>query len=119
MTEEEIAAALDAATPSRRVRRPPVPAPAPRPAATSFEDVFATNTVEMAGGHLHWTGATGKGGTPVIACGGQVDTAYRMSFRWHHLREPEGNVRPTCDYPYCVAGGHLADRVLREARGDR
>jgi hypothetical protein len=50
----------------------------------------------------------------MVAWRGQVETAYRLSFRWHYGREPEGNVRPTCDYPCCVAGGHLADRVIRE-----
>ncbi|MGC4947792.1 hypothetical protein ACLQ2N_16545 [Streptomyces sp. DT224] len=117
MTEEEIAAALDAAPSGLRVTQEA--APAPRPVATSWEDAFALHTVEVAGGHLHWTGATGKAGTPVIAFRGQVDTAYRMAFRWHNLREPEGNVRPRCDYPFCVAGGHLADRVMREARTEQ
>lgn len=86
-----------------------------RPASgTSWEDAFEQRTDPVEGGHLRWTGATGARGTPVVAYRGQVETAYRLAFRWHHGREPQGNVRPTCDYPRCVAGEHLADRALRE-----
>ncbi|MBA0053490.1 hypothetical protein E0L36_22200 [Streptomyces sp. AJS327] len=75
---------------------------------------FAERTVALDGGHLHWTGTTNTRGTPVLAMANQVHTAYRLSFAWHHGREPEGNVRPSCGFPACVAGPHLHDRVLRE-----
>ena len=109
---DEIAAALDSAGESR----PGAAAPGRgrRASAASWEDAFAERTVAIEGGHLHWSGATGQRGTPTVGWRGQVETAYRLAFRWHRGREPEGNVRPTCDYPCCVAGGHLADRVLRE-----
>ncbi|MFI9026380.1 hypothetical protein [Streptomyces sp. NPDC053560] len=111
MTSDEIADALDSADGG-----PPKPATRPRqrtvPAA-SWREAFQARTVEMEDGHVHWTGATGKRGTPVLSFRGQVETAYRLAFRWHYRREPEGNVRPTCDYPCCVAGGHLADRLMR------
>ncbi|WNI20323.1 hypothetical protein [Actinacidiphila sp. ITFR-21] len=113
MTNEEISNALDAAgavaplAPSRsRGGR--------APSAASWEDAFAQHTVAVEGGHLHWTGATTGRGTPVVAYGGQVETGYRLAFRWHHGREPEGYVRPTCTYSRCLAGGHLADRVIRD-----
>ncbi|WP_432001547.1 hypothetical protein [Streptomyces sioyaensis] len=78
---------------------------------------FAERTVDVEGDHLHWTGSTGRTGTPVLALNSQVETAYRVSFRWHYGREPEGNVRPACGYPGCVAGAHLKDRVLRASGG--
>jgi hypothetical protein len=112
VTSEEITVALDSAGASA----PGASAPGrgrPAPAA-SWEDAFKARTVAVEGGHVHWTGTTGARGTPVVGHGGQVETAYRLAFRWHYGREPEGNVRPTCDYPCCVAGGHLADRAMRE-----
>lgn len=113
MTNEDIARALDAAC----TEAPPVPSRSRggrRPSASSWEDAFAQHTVEVEGGHVHWTGATNSRGTPVVAFGGQVETGYRLAFRWHHKREPQGYVRPTCAYSRCLAGGHLADRLMRE-----
>jgi hypothetical protein len=116
MTAEEIASALDAA--AGHVLASPVQARRGRPKlSASWEEAFSDRTVAVEGGHLHWSGATGARGTPVLAFGGQVETAYRLAFRWHYGREPQGNVRPTCHYPCCVAGGHLADRMLREGGG--
>ncbi|MFD4315067.1 hypothetical protein [Streptomyces sp. NPDC058548] len=112
MTSDEIADALDAAGDS--LPAAPGSGPTPRLLASSWEDAFAAYTVALTGGHLHWTGATGQRGTPVVAWRSRVETAYRLAFRWHHKREPVGNVRPSCDYPRCVAGEHLADRVIRE-----
>ncbi|MFD3608975.1 hypothetical protein ACFWXA_13040 [Streptomyces atroolivaceus] len=111
MTSDEIAAALDSAGES--LPGASVPGRGRRASAASWEDAFNERTVAVEGGHLHWTGSTGHRGTPVVAWRGQVETGYRLAFRWHHGRDPEGNVRPSCDYPCCVAGGHLADRVIR------
>ncbi|NDK24722.1 hypothetical protein FSY75_09575 [Streptomyces sp. TR1341] len=108
MTSEEIAAALDAAGGLVPGTRPG------RVRAASWEEAFNARTVPVEGDHLAWSGATGHRGTPVVGFQGQVETAYRLAFRWHHGREPEGNVRPKCDFPGCVAGGHLADRLIRE-----
>lgn len=114
MTNDDIAQALDAASGAA----PPVPSRSRggrAPSATSWEDAFHQHAVAVEGGHLHWTGPTsGRGGTPVVAFAGQVETGYRLAFRQHHEREPEGYVRPTCTYPRCLAGGHLADRVMRD-----
>ncbi|MFZ3595116.1 hypothetical protein [Streptomyces sp. BH104] len=96
--------------------------PAPTPASKrygSVEEKFDAQVIEVEGGHLHWTGATGARGTPVVAHQSQVDTAARISFRRHYGREPVGNVRqrPECRYPRCVAGAHLADRIIRGQGG--
>lgn len=117
MKPSEIAAALDAAVESL-ADSPPERRPGGRPrSADSWGDAFHSQAVAMAGGHLHWTGRTGSRGTPVVAWAGQVETAYRLAFRWHHKREPQGNVRPECGYPACVAGAHLADLLIREGGG--
>ncbi|MFD8774551.1 hypothetical protein [Streptomyces sp. NPDC059916] len=115
MTGEDVAA-LDAASDSGRPVTPATDARkrAPRERYGSLKEMFAAKTVAVEGGHLHWTGATGSRGTPVFSYQSHVDTAYRLAFRWHHGRAPQGNTRPTCGYPCCVAGGHLADRVMRE-----
>ncbi len=110
-------AALDAAGGSLEPGAPAVRRGGRRPAVgETWRDAVDRHTVAVEGGHLHWTGATGANGTPVVAVGGQVETGYRLAFRWHHGREPVGQVRPTCGYGGCMTGGHLADRQLREER---
>lgn len=110
MNGDEIAAALDAAAAGPASGRPR--------AFVSWEEAYEAQTVAVEGGHLHWTGATsGASGTPTVAVGGQVQTVYRIAFRWYRGREPEGYVRPSCSYPCCVFGGHLADRRMREGGG--
>ncbi|MFZ4266522.1 hypothetical protein [Streptomyces arboris] len=116
MTDED-RAALDAASEETEVAAPVVRRGGRRPAVgSSWRDAFDRHTIGVDGDHLHWTGATTVDGTPIVAFGGQVETGYRLAFRWHHGREPVGQVRPTCGYGGCLAGGHLADRQLREAR---
>lgn len=112
MTGEEIAAALDAA--GAQLPRVVKPKRARARCFTSWGEAFTEQAVQVEGGHVQWTGATVGRGTPVVSYGGQVETAYRIAFRWHFGREPVGNVRPRCDYPACVAGAHLADRRLRQ-----
>lgn len=120
MTNEEITAALDAAAdlvPPATTERPSGPGGrGRRPTFPSWQAAVQAQTVDVDGdgGHQRWEGATGRSGTPVVARAGQVTTVYRLMFRWHHAREPEGHVRPSCSYPRCVAGDHLADRVMRE-----
>ncbi|MYX33453.1 MULTISPECIES: hypothetical protein [unclassified Streptomyces] len=86
-----------------------------RRTADSWEEAYQARTVAVDGGHMHWTGSTGVRGTPVVGLGGRYRTAYRIGFEIHHGREPEGPVLhlPSCDYPRCVAGAHLADTWLR------
>lgn len=87
----------------------------PEPQHT-WQEQFAQRTVSVEGGHLNWTGTTGARGTPLFAVNRQVQTAYRLAFRWYYGREPEGKVRPACGYPACVAGAHLKDRMMRASR---
>lgn len=88
-----------------------------RPAAATAEAAYTALAVAVDGGHRRWTGATHPTGTPVLYLRTQAMTVYRLAFRIEHGREPEGNVRPTCGYPFCVAGDHLEDRRLRQAHG--
>lgn len=88
-----------------------------RPSYASWEDAVAARVVAVDGGHQRWDGTVATGGTPVVALRSQVETVYRLVFRWHHGREPAGQVRPTCAYPRCVAAEHLADRIMRAQGG--
>ncbi|MFJ6561997.1 hypothetical protein ACIQMV_19475 [Streptomyces sp. NPDC091412] len=95
---------------------PECPAPT-RSARMAAEECFEENAVVIAGGHVTWRGRTTIHGVPIVD---PFVTAARVAFRAHHGREPEGQVRTTCEVKHCLAGGHLADRVMRElARGDR
>ncbi|MFI2434738.1 hypothetical protein [Streptomyces sp. NPDC018693] len=75
-------------------------------------DDFEELSVELRGGHRRWRGRHSGQGVPMA---GKDVTAYRLSFRLHHGREPVGKVTGTCRLNRCVAGGHLADSVLRSA----
>lgn len=86
-----------------------------RPVPTSFEDVFHTRLEEADGGHVRWTGPV-LHRTPAVRFDGRLQSAYRVSFRLHHGREPEGLAMPACDVPLCVAGGCLEDRRMRDAK---
>ncbi|MEU8870506.1 hypothetical protein AB0D24_04935 [Streptomyces javensis] len=134
ISASEIAAALDGAEVSNlavarrlgvgaeRVRSARAKAVLPvyrrgrRPAHATWAEAFAARTVAVEGGHLHWTGARSPHGTPVLHLGMETRTAYRYQFRVVHGREPVGNVAPGCGYDGCVAGAHLEDRLMREAR---
>ncbi|MER6976013.1 hypothetical protein [Streptomyces carpinensis] len=91
---------------------PAYPAP-PRP---SPEERFQELARVTKDGHVTWTGRTTRDGVPLVD---HFVTAARVAFRLHHGREPEGQVRGTCRVNHCLAGEHLADRVMRElAKGD-
>ncbi|MEU5834543.1 hypothetical protein ABZ820_12835 [Streptomyces diacarni] len=137
ITREEIAAALDNTVSnvavarhlgihSERVRRvrakagvPPYPRGGRRAAHATWAEAFAARTVAVRGGHLRWAGARSQHGTPVLHLRTQTQTAYRYAFQVEHGREPVGNVAPGCGYCGCVAGAHLEDRLLRQARCGR
>ncbi|MFE6362929.1 hypothetical protein ACFVP3_23385 [Streptomyces sp. NPDC057806] len=91
--------------------------PAPKrgrhlPKYPTLESAFAACTQPVDGGHLQWTGRV-DGNAPVLRYGGTEESVYRIAFREHTGREPEGRVRSECEVPRCVAGPCLTDRVIR------
>jgi hypothetical protein len=75
-------------------------------------DDFEEMSVQLRGGHRRWRGRHSGQGVPMA---GKNVTAYRLSFRLHHGREPVGKVTGTCRLNRCVEGGHLVDALLRTA----
>lgn len=89
--------------------------PAGRPARhDSVEAAFQARVTPLDGGHARWTGKTGRSGVPLVLYRSTQESGYRVAFRLHYGRAPEGLVRPGCGMPGCVAGWHLEDRVVRE-----
>ncbi|MFE3033089.1 hypothetical protein ACFXKY_15765 [Streptomyces canus] len=86
-----------------------------RPIYRSWRDAFTGQSEPVEGGHRRWTGTRERCGTPVVRYRASIQTAYRVAFRLHNGREPEGNVTRSCSIPGCVAGEHQQDRVMREA----
>ncbi|CAM5481704.1 MULTISPECIES: hypothetical protein [Streptomyces] len=87
-----------------------------RPIYSSWAEAFTEQSEPVEGGHRRWTGTREKRGTPVVRFRASIQTAYRVAFRLHHGREPEGNLTRSCQIPGCVAGEHQQDRVIREAQ---
>lgn len=86
---------------------------------TQHADAYHAYAVFTDNGHAHWTGPTASNHTPkVVVDGEKPDTAYRVAFRLHHGRHPDGPVHPICGTPRCVAGAHLMDTPLRHANPD-
>jgi hypothetical protein len=86
-----------------------------RPSYGSWAEAFNEQSEPVDGGHRRWTGTREKCGTPVVRYRAGIQTAYRVAFRLHNGREPEGNVTRSCKIPGCVAGAHQQDRAMREA----
>ncbi|MDQ0762064.1 winged helix-turn-helix domain-containing protein [Streptomyces canus] len=86
-----------------------------RAAYRSWEEAFTQQSEPVDGGHRRWTGPREKSGTPVVRYRTAIQTAYRVAFRLHNGREPEGYVTRSCKIPGCVAGEHQQDRIMREA----
>lgn len=82
----------------------------------SWEEAFTQQSEPVEGGHRRWTGTRERAGTPVVRHRASIQTAYRVAFRLHYGREPEGYVTQSCGIPGCVAGGHQLDRIMREAQ---
>lgn len=97
----------------RAQRNPLLPSPQWRRAIT-LEEAFRQRTIPLDDGHSRWTGSTSHT-TPSIWWQGTTHSAYKIAFRIHHGREPEGTVTPGCEVPLCVAGPCLQDRRIREA----
>ncbi|MGA5599553.1 hypothetical protein ACPCUF_00705 [Streptomyces griseoincarnatus] len=84
----------------------------------SWEEAVRKRLKKRDGGHAEWTGSRHPLGTPLLSWQGRSHTAYRAVFRLHYGRDPEGNIKhvPDCDVEHCVAGEHLEDRAMRDAR---
>ncbi|MGW2104946.1 hypothetical protein ACWCPX_46400 [Streptomyces olivaceoviridis] len=81
----------------------------------SWAEAFTEQSEPVEGGHRRWTGPREKSGTPVVRHRTSIQTAYRVAFRLHYGREPEGNLTRSCLIPGCVAGEHQQDRIMRAA----
>ncbi len=84
-----------------------------RPVPMTLDEAFRKHCEPTDGGHMVWTGSTSHG-TPIVCFQGVSYSAYRVAFRLHHGRDPEGMVTPTCEVPGCVSGWHVADRPMRQ-----
>ncbi|EMF31093.1 hypothetical protein H114_00652 [Streptomyces gancidicus BKS 13-15] len=85
---------------------------------STWQEAVQRRVKETSDGHAEWTGNRHPNGTPLLSWRGRTQTAYRVVFRLHHAREPEGNIThvPDCQVEHCVAGGHLEDRRMRDRR---
>ncbi|MFF7880954.1 hypothetical protein ACH40F_08255 [Streptomyces sp. NPDC020794] len=92
----------------------PAPRPGRRPQQDTVEDAFLARVTPIEDGHARWGGKTAANGVPVVLHRGSQASAYRVAFRLHYGRNPEGLVKPGCGMPGCVAGWHIEDRVVRE-----
>lgn len=102
---------------ARRALRLPAPK---RGGATaryaSIEETFRAHIEPADGGHVRWTGyVDAASDLPVVCYRKEQQPAPRVAFRLHYGRDPVGRVRQTCQGPRCLAGAHLADRLIREA----
>lgn len=90
--------------------------PAPktcRPLPATLEEAFRQYVQPTSNGHATWTGPVASG-VQRVRFEGTVHTARRLSFRFHHGREPVGKVTTGCEVQACVAGAHLEDQPMRE-----
>lgn len=79
----------------------------------TLEQTWASNTREVEGGHLEWTGLKATGGTPVMSYRGKMHTATRIAFRIKHGREPVGYVFAECALHHCVSPDCVDDDLGR------
>lgn len=96
----------------KRAQRDPSVPRRPRLRPASLEEAFQGHAEVAEGGHVRWTGSTSHT-TPTVWFEGSLRSAYKVAFRLHHGREPEGMVTPSCDVPLCVAGAHVEDQPMR------
>jgi uncharacterized protein YerC len=99
---------------SHNIPLPPGRTPGPTGVRTP-EQTLAHYSRPTTDGHTHWTGPTDGAGKPMVWHRHKGISAWRVAFRVHHNREPNGHVRSACDDPECIAGAHLTDSRLREA----
>lgn len=84
-----------------------------KPQAASLEEKFRLCTEPVDGGHVRWRGSFAHT-TPNLRFQHANHSPYRIAFRLHYGRDPEGQARPACGMPHCVAGAHLEDRPMRQ-----
>jgi hypothetical protein len=102
--------------PMRQASRPGVHRPGSRPRYASLKDAFEAKTERDADDHVRWRGYVDTtSNTPMIFHGRQRTPAPKAAFILHHGRDPVGKPLPTCGVKGCIAGGHLADRPMRES----
>lgn len=120
LTESAIAAKVGVSRPTVHNIRKEYGLPAPlwgsTPKHASIEDAYRANTTTLADGHAAWNGRHARGNVPMAKHRRHEESAYRVAFRIHHGREPQGVVAPACGRPACVAGAHLEDRLIRSAK---
>lgn len=89
-----------------------------RPRAhASIEDAYRAHAIPTTDGHMRWTGPSyGHGRAPMVQHVRERESAYRVAFRLHHDRAPEGMLKPVCGVRGCVAGAHLEDAAMRRAK---
>jgi hypothetical protein len=120
MTESAIARKLGVSRPTVGNVRKAIGLPAPPqgqpPVYPSIEDAYRAHAVPREDGHVEWTGLRTGGHAPMVKHCHDSESAYRIAFRLHHGRDPQGLVYPACDTEGCVAGAHVEDTPMRRAR---
>ncbi|MDN3244106.1 hypothetical protein [Streptomyces sp. ZSW22] len=118
LTESAIAEQTGVSRPTvasvRKTLGLPAPGKGKAPEYATVEDAFRAHAVPATGGHTEWTGVRTGANAPMVRYRSDSLSAYRVAFRLHHGRDPEGVVYPTCGQPGCVAGAHLADTPMRQ-----
>lgn len=74
-------------------------------------DAYLDRTQQGDDGHVWWRGT--KTSYPVA---GRDLTPAQIAFELGYGRTPQGHVKATCGWPYCVAPEHLADGAMRWIR---
>ncbi|MEU7416752.1 hypothetical protein [Streptomyces antibioticus] len=119
MTETAIAKQLGISRPTVHKIRTQHGLPAPLRGSTpkhpSLEAAYHAHAQPSTDGHILWTGGR-RGDTPVIQRRHTSHSVYRIAFRIRHGRNPEGRATLACNTPGCVAGAHLEDQAMRNAR---
>lgn len=97
----------------------PAPRCGPPDTYASVEDAYRSNSEAIDGGHKRWAGHTDTNGHPRLNFRQQRISVRQVAFRMHHGRDPQGRVSVACDMAHCVAGAHLEDQQIRDAKRRR
>ncbi|MEU1908436.1 hypothetical protein [Streptomyces hygroscopicus] len=80
----------------------------------SLEAALKARVEPLFCGHAVWTGPRNENGVPMVSWKFQRVSAYRVAFRAHYGREPQGVVLAVCEVPGCIAGRCLDDKTARD-----